>query len=57
MVKTTRGSPLTGLRHIVPMTTWDEGSFNEEVQALIEFEAALFLDGRGSYYSIRGGRV
>jgi hypothetical protein len=27
------------------MTTWDEGYFNEEVHAFIEFEATLFLDG------------
>jgi hypothetical protein len=31
--------PFVGLWHIVSMSGWDEGHFNEEVQALIELEA------------------
>lgn len=36
--RTKQKSPFTGLWHIVSMTGWDEGYFNEEVQAFIEFE-------------------
>jgi hypothetical protein len=39
MGKRKRGPPFTGLWHIVSMSEWDEGYFNEEAQAFIEFEA------------------
>ena len=31
-------NPFTGRWHIASMSEWDEGYFNEEVQAFIEFE-------------------
>jgi hypothetical protein len=38
-------SPFEGLWHIVSMSEWGEGYFNEEVRAFVEFEA----NGTGSF--------
>jgi hypothetical protein len=39
MAKKKQESPFTGLWRFVSMSGWDEGYFNEEVQAFIEFKA------------------
>lgn len=44
-------SPFIGMWHIVSMTTWDEGYFNEEVQAFIEFEKKRTGDFQFGYVS------
>jgi hypothetical protein len=43
--KSKQKSPFVGLWHIASMSGWDEGYFNEEVQAFIE----LVMNGTGHF--------